>query len=108
MSTSNIDAGAAVAVAGIFFAIFASLGLLAIQVYDFLAYGSWHAPTVSDLMLRAGQSADTILDPNAHWDWAGVGKVMNWLVYSTPAFTVTMIFGCLIMGLGLLIMSDQG
>jgi len=76
------------------------VGVVGFQVYIFLHDGVWHWLTVADVMVLAGKDPQTILNPSQHWEWVGVGRVVNWLFYTKSV--VFLVVGLLAAGYGLI------
>ena len=80
--------------------------IVSFQVYDFLAYGSWHWFTVAELLARAGYNPAATVDPNATWSWVGIGKAVNWAFYTAPAVLIALIVSIIIGWLGFSAVND--
>jgi hypothetical protein len=71
-------------------------GLIAFQVYTFLADGVWHWFTLAELVKAFGHDPSGFIDPFAAWSWVGVGKIVNEIFYSAPAAGIAIVASCII------------
>lgn len=86
---------------------FAAIGaLLLYQGYIFLADGVWHWFTVAEIMTKLGHDPTTLVDPTQTWEWVGIGKAANWIMYSAYVVTVALILAGIIFGVGCLMIVD--
>ncbi|MEX2167091.1 MAG: hypothetical protein WD852_08750 [Methyloceanibacter sp.] len=73
-------------------------GLIALQIYTFLADGVWHMLTLADLAFKMGYDPISIVDPHQTWEWVGVGRILSWAFYTASA-AVGIIAVCFLIGL---------
>ena len=78
---------------GILLGFAALVAIVGFQTYTFLTEGSWYWFTIADLFeaFGYGYKLTNKIHPTASWTWVGVGKLVNWIVYSAPAVTVALI-----------------
>ena len=86
----------------------ALVAIVGFQTYTFLTEGSWYWFTIADLFeaFGYGYKLTNKIDPTASWTWVGVGKLVNWIVYSAPAVTVAVIVSFIIGLIGVLCTYD--